>query len=143
MSTREQCYAALFAALSGLQTGGTIKTADRRLRLLAEVNGSELPALFMTVDRQPVAQKTGTPPKRWLHALVYLYVANPMPDQSASTALNGLIDAVESALEPNSVQVNTLGGVVQWVRIDGTIEVYDAPKGQRAAAVIPVSMLMP
>ncbi len=143
MSTREACYAALFGVLQGLKTAGTVALADRRLRLLAEVNNGELPALFLQVDRQTTVQKAGTPPRRTLHALVYLYAANPDPASPASTQLNGLIDAVEAVLLPGWQQVQTLGGVVAHAWIEGAIEVYEAPKGQRAAAVIPVALLMP
>ncbi len=142
MSTsREGCYAALFALLAA--TPG-IAIASRKLKLLAEVNNAELPALFMQVDRQTAAQKPGTPAQRRLMALVYLYAANPDPNGVASTVLNGLIDAVETAILPApGAQVQTLGGAVAHAWIDSAIEVYEAPKGQRAASVIPVLMLMP
>jgi hypothetical protein len=144
MSAREASYAALFGALSAMQTGGTVALASRKLLLLKEVNNPQLPALFMQVDRQTSVQKPGTPAKRTLHALVYLYAANPDPNSPASTQLNGLIDATEAVLAPPpGQQVQTLGGVVAHAWIEGAIEVYEAPKGQRAAAVVPVAMLMP
>lgn len=144
MSTREDCYGGLFAALAALQAGGTVAKADRKLQVLGDVNVSDLPALFLQVDRQTIDQRSGTPPRRRLHALVYLYAANPDPATAASVQLNGLIDAVEAALQPPPfAQVQTLGGVVAHAWIEGVIEVYEAPKGQRAAAVVPVAMLMP
>ncbi len=138
--SRETAYAALFALLQGL---GAVSTADRRLRSLNDLNAAELPALFMTVGDQLVQARHGLPGKRRLTADIYLYAANPDPHSAAGIQLNGLIDAVEAGRAPVPGMTQTLGGTVEHCWIEGTIAVYEAPKGQRAAALIPVHIMMP
>ena len=140
--TREAAYGALFATLGTL--GGAVTTTDRRLRALDELNSAELPALFMAVGDQQVEARHGLPPKRTLTADIYLYAANPDPHSAAGPALNDLIDALEAAVAPPAyADVQTLGGVVDHCFVEGTIAVYEAPKGQRAAALVTIHMLMP
>lgn len=140
--SRESAYGALFTLL---ETVPGIRTFSRKLRLLEEVGGAELPALFLAVDRQMVQPRPqGLPPKHTLGAVVYLYAANPDPHTAAGIALNNLIDAVEAALAPTpGIGVQTLGGAVAHCWIEGTVEVFEMPKGQRAASIIPVHMLVP
>jgi len=141
---RETYYGALFTALGGLQTGGTVKTADRRVRFLNEMAAAELPALFMAVDRQQTIQRRGQPARHQLGARLFLYAANPDRHTAAGIALNGLIDAVESALAPpGGAETQTLGGLVSHAWIDGPIEVFEGPAGERSAAILAVQMLIP
>jgi hypothetical protein len=141
--SRETAYAALFAQLQTLVGAGTVQLADRRLRALNDVNGAELPCLFMTVGDQQSQARHGLPPRRRLTAEIYLYAANPDPHTAAGIALNGLIDAVEASLAPVPGFTQTLGGAVEHCWIEGMIAVYEAPKGQRAAALVPVHMMLP
>lgn len=142
--SREAAYTALFALLDGLRVAGTVVVADRKLRSLNDMSAAELPALFMTVGDQKVEARHGTPPKRTLTADIYLYAANPDPHTAAGIQLNALIDAVEAALAPPPyTPVQTLGLTVEHCFVEGTIAVYEAPKGQRAAALMPVHMLLP
>ena len=141
---RETYYGALFAALQSLQTGGTVKIADRRVRFLNEMAAAELPALFMAVDRQQTIQRRGQPARHQLGARLFLYAANPDRHTAAGIALNGLIDAVESALAPpGGAETQTLGGLVSHAWIDGPIEVFEGPAGERSAAILAVQMLIP
>ena len=141
--TREACYTALFTLLSTLQ-GAPFPLISRKLQTLEDVAGVQLPALFLTVDRQTVAVKPGVPPRRTLRANVFVYVASPDPSVASGTLINPLIDLVETTLAPlPSLPQQTLGGVVQHAWIEGAIEVYEAIKTQRAAALIPITMLMP
>jgi len=140
---REAAYAALFSLLSGLKTAGTVKIADRRVKLLSQMNGPELPALFMAVDHQGIKPSASRPVIRTYGAKVYLYAANPDKHTSADIALNGLIDAVEAILLAPPGQTQTLGGVVAHAWIEGTIEIFPGALGERAAAIIPIQMLVP
>lgn len=139
---REECYAALFALLEHMKCDDGIKMASRRLRTLPEVSAAEMPALFMSVDRQTVAAKVGVPPKRRLSAMVYLYVANPNPAVTAASKLNDLLDLLERTVTPND-NLQTLGDLVEHTWIEGTIAVWEGPKGERAAAGVPIIMLLP
>jgi hypothetical protein len=139
--SRETAYGALFQWLAGL-VPGTLVLAERRLRGLNDMNAAELPCLFMTVGDQTVAARHGLPGKRRLGASVYLYAASPDPHDAAGIQLNGLIDAVEACLAPVPGLTQTLGGAVEHCWIEGTIAVFEAPKAQRAAALVPVHMMM-
>lgn len=142
--SREAAYGALFALLQGLKTAGTVKTCDRRVRFLDEMAVSELPALFMAVDNQQTAQTQGLPARRTLGAKVYLYAANPDRHTAAGIVLNGLIDALDQVLMPQALETTqSLGGIVAHAWIDGPIEVFEGPLGERAAAVVTIHMLVP
>ena len=142
--SRDAFYVALFSLLQGLKTAGNVKTCDRRVRFLEEMAASELPALFMAVDHQQTVQQKGLPPKRTLAAKVFLYAANPDRHTAAGIALNGLIDAVEAALAPAPpADAQTLGGLASHAWIDGPIQVFEGPMGERAAAILTIHMLVP
>ena len=141
--TRETAFVALFGLLSTLK-GGAFKLVDRKLQPLEAVNDVDLPALFLTVGNQQVKAQPGFPARRTLGARVFVYVASNDAAVSSGIALNNLIDAVETALLPRPTAVQqTLGGVVSHAWIEGTINVYEAIKTQRAAAAIPVNILLP
>ncbi|HVI52915.1 MAG TPA: hypothetical protein VM661_17030 [Candidatus Sulfotelmatobacter sp.] len=142
--SREPVYAALFDLLKNLKTAGTVKLCDRRVRFLEEMGASELPALFMAVSHQQTMALANMPPRRTLQAKLYLYAANPDRHRSAGVVLNGLLDAVEQVLQPPAgAETLTLGGLVRHAFIDGPIEVFEGAQGERAAAVLTVSMLLP
>jgi len=142
--SREAAYTALFTLLSALKTAGTVKVCARRLKPLEKSGPAELPALYMTVANQTIEQRKGLPPKRTLGADIFLYALNPDSHTAAGIQLNGLLDAVEAALAPNPVtNVQTLGGIVDHAWIEGRIEVFEGPLGERAAAILTVNMLIP
>lgn len=142
--SRETAYVALFALLSILKTNGLVRLCDRRARLLDGLSASELPALFMAVDHQQITRQAGQPPKRQLAAKVYLYASNPDRHRPAGVILNDLIDAVEAALAPPVADaVQQLGGAVAHAWIEGPIQIFEGPDGQRAAAILSVQMLVP
>lgn len=141
--SREDCFVALFTLLSGMKTAGTIVTCDRRIRLLQDMDPAELPALFLGGDDGVVEQQRGAGPVRTLGALIYLYTANPDRHVTAGTLLNSLLDAVDAALAPGWQGVQTLGGAVDHCWIEGDVKVFEGAQGERAAAIVPVKILMP
>ncbi len=141
--SREAAYTALFALLQTLQ-GAPFQLIDRKLQLLEAINSPQMPALFMTVNKQTVATRPGVPPRRTLRANVFIMVESADANIASGIVLNNLIDQVEAALAPTLFQPQqTLGGIVAHAWIEGTIDIYEAIKTQRAAALIPVTMLMP
>ncbi|MDA8230348.1 MAG: hypothetical protein M0006_03325 [Magnetospirillum sp.] len=145
MNARETYRQALFTRLQALQADGAVITCDRRARLLDDMNDGELPALFVMADDETVTEDDGAPPAHTLGAQVLIYTANPDPNTSAEVVLDDLLDAVEGALAPDSWATGTctLGGLVQHCRIEGDIKIFAGALGQRAAAVIPVKILVP
>jgi hypothetical protein len=141
--SREACFTALFNLLSALKTSGAVATCDRRVKLIGDVGNAELPAIYLAGDKGSYEQDQGMPPKRTLGALIYVYAANPDRHTSAGIVLNGLLDGIEAALAPDWTGVQTLGGLVAHCWIEGSVEVFEGAQGERAAAIVPVKMLMP
>jgi len=123
---REERYAALFALLETMKGDAGFKTCSRKMRLLTEVTAPEMPALFMSVTRQPIKQKVNFPARRSLGAMVFLYVSNPNPATPASTRLNNLLDLLDATLGTED-NLQTLGGLVEHAWIEGTIEIWEGP----------------
>ena len=139
--SRESAFTALFTKLQGV---AGVVTVSRKLDLLENVPPPNMPALYVTLGNQTVVTKVGFPPKRTLRANVFLYVAAADASVASGALLNPLLDAIEAALAPAAPQVQqTLGGAVAHAWIEGTIDVYEAVKTQRAAALIPITMLIP
>jgi len=70
-------------------------------------------------------------------------VREPDTTQAPSTALNALIDAACSVLQPAAPFArNTLGGLVEYVAIDGDIEVFEGVLGDRALAILPLKIVL-
>jgi hypothetical protein len=140
--TRETYYSALFALLATLAPG-TVLTCDRRVRLMERMQPAELPALFMAVGNQKTVPSLKQPPAHFLTAHVFLYCANPDQHVSADMALNALVDALQAALAPAPpFATQTLGGLVHHCWIDGESEFFPSPNGERAAAIVPIEMLV-
>ena len=136
---REAIYAALY---DRLKTIPGIVTTSRKLRHWSDVGQSEQPALFQTQKTQTAIRQTGLPCKWLLPADIYLYVQDQSAD-GPSTAINALIDAVETALAPDNIikNTNTLGGLVEYCRIEGSIETDEGTLGDQAVAIIPIIIL--
>ncbi|AEV24620.1 hypothetical protein Dsui_0200 [Azospira oryzae PS] len=136
---RETIYSALFDRLKDIPG---IVTASRRLRHWSDVGQGDQPALFQAQKTQTAVQQTGTSGKWLLPADLYLYVQNQSAD-GPSAALNTLIDAVEAALAPDNPikNTNTLGGLVEYCRIEGVIETDEGTLGDQAVAIVPVVIL--
>jgi hypothetical protein len=141
--TRETYYGALWTLLKGVSLTPAIQTFDRRVRLLQDLEDGELPALFLAVGHQPTERDFPNEPRHKLGAKVFLYCANPDQHTSADIFLNQMIDAVEAAIEPIvPLEPQTLGGLAHYAWIAGTTEVFQAPNGTRAAAIVPIEMLV-
>lgn len=144
MNNPRETVAAAFAALFEELPGFT--TISRVLEVPANVDASQMPALFIVEDWEGVGQQN-----MWglaKYQLDYrLVVYAGMPDKSTGTApgsvLNPLLDAVDLALQatvqPNEKQ--TLGGLVENCWINGKIFKVDGYLGQYIVAVFPISIL--
>jgi len=116
-----------------------VRTFGRRLAHWADVPAPDQPALFMAAAGQTVTvEGRGLPPRRSLPVRLYLYNRNDDPGQQ-----NDLLDAIETALEPNDEETLTLGGLVSHCRIEGEIETDEGLLGEQAVAIVPVSILVP
>ncbi|GHH09360.1 hypothetical protein GCM10008023_05950 [Sphingomonas glacialis] len=135
---REPIYAALFALVSSVQG---LKTTSRKLKHWNDVQASAMPALFQAQTAQ-MSNGADFLPVRWtLGALLYLYVSTKGADNPGSV-VNPIVDAITHLFEPNAVGGGqTLGGLVQWARIGGTIETSEGTLDNLEVIQIPIHML--
>lgn len=136
---REAIYAALFALVSPVS--GFV-TVSRTLRHWNDVSPSEQPALFQAQGSQlPGSPPAPGGPRSWaLDAKLYLYANKD--GLSPGEVINPLVDAIAALFDPTAIGgPQTLGGRVQWVRIEGAIETDEGNLGSQAVVIIPIKIL--
>jgi hypothetical protein len=135
---REPIYAALFDLVSAAPG---LVTVSRKLKQWSDVPQSERPALFQAQKSETPTQMTGRPASWLLAADLYIYVSTAGAD-SPGTMLNPILDHIAAQLDNRAAGVpQTLGGLVQWARIEGTIETSEGALGDDEVCIIPVRML--
>ena len=149
-TSREAVYAALFALLNGLATGGSplLKDCSRRLKDISDDSfPANLPAAYQVQDDQAFAKKsTSLPPVMEWKAHWFLYGYSVDPGIAPSTVLNALIDATvgpSGVLTPVGQDSQTLGGLVTDAAVSGDIKVFEGLLGDRCVAIIPIRILVP
>jgi hypothetical protein len=144
VSGREDIYEALFAKFLALKNA-PFAVVSRKLRPLEDLSAAEFPALFLTLGKQQFAEKSGLPAKRTYNASLIIFVASPNDAIPSGIQLNNLLDVAEAALITGNMfqPQQTLGGLVEHAWFAGTVDVYEAVKAQRAAAIASISMLIP
>jgi hypothetical protein len=142
MIDREAIFQALFNLVKDLP--GFV-TTSRRARLVKDVAPDEMPALFLEQLPEVVEnQGQGLPSKYFLKADLMIYVSGADPAAIPSSLLNPLVDAVCAAIEPDADEENqTLGGRVQYCRVNGQIDRNDGIVSGSPWAFIPVEILVP
>jgi hypothetical protein len=141
MIERETIYAALFATLQAATDSGVV-TASRKLRHWDDVSPAEMPAMFQAQVSEQAKPVTNLPTKWELLVWVWVYVrtegaAAPGP------VLNPILDAITNTLAFSALGRQTLGGLVEWARVEGTIETSEGNLGDVEVAKIPVKILIP
>jgi hypothetical protein len=135
---REPIYAALYALLSGV---ANFNSTSRIVKHWDDVPQGQQPALFMAQGQQIANTQRGQPTKWTLQVKIYVY-ARTDGEQVPSTVINPILDAIEAALQGNAAEnTQTLGGLVDYARIEGTIETDEGTLGSQAVAIIPISIL--
>ena len=128
--------------------GGVFKTTGRYLpQIFAGVSPNDCPALFMFQHPElRVNQGKGIPPKRTLQVAFIAYFAAETPQVNLpATAINNAADAIDDVIsEPgNPANVQTLGGLVEHVYIEPSIEPFEGLLQEKSALVAMVRMLVP
>lgn len=138
---REAIYGALFAKV-GAAAG--FATTSRRLRHWSDVGPAEQPALFQVQKSEAARRDTGLPPKWTLALDLFVYAHAPDDATAATTVMNPLLDAIETALAPDPVtNVQSLGGLVAHCWIAGKVETDEGVLGGQAVAIVPIEILVP
>ena len=114
----------------------------RRLKPWSQV--AEQPAFFLRNVKDEYAHKANILAALTLHVELWIY-AKVGPDDAAAETLNTLMDAVDAALQPDNLAMNTLtlGGLVQHCWIEGDAEYDPGDLDRQAKAVIPIRILVP
>lgn len=135
---REAIYSALFAVVSNAPG---LVTTSRKLLHWSDVPASHRPALFMAQKSEQIANVTALPGRWTLMVDLYVYVSTQAADHPGAV-LNPILDYVAATLgNPFPGQAQTLGGLVQFARIDGSIMTDEGTLGDDAVAIIPVHIL--
>ncbi len=135
-NSREAIYTTLATSLQDyLPTiNPQLLSVSRVMRPISDYGSAQLPAAVLDETSEEVnADNEGPLPLYKLHVDLWLLLPAPQLSQTPGaetivpmTALNTLIDALEnggpiSNPPANGMTYNTLGGIVQWVRIEGKI----------------------
>lgn len=135
---------AIFSALFDLWTnaaGPQIQTSSRKLLHWVDVPLSQRPAAFQAQGDQIAVRTTGLPIKWTLEAKIYVYVSTAGA-ASPGAVLNPIVDAITAAFADTPVNGSqTLGGLVQWARVEGDIVTSEGNLGDDEVCIIPIRIL--
>lgn len=153
MSTqRETIMAALVERLAAAQfdepINGSMSWAmlSRRVRLWSDVSPHDQPALFFGEHGENVAYTVDAfPGKTTLNVDCLIYTcAGRDPDATPARALNLAIEALIAALAPDpKIGRQTLGGLVQYCRVEGRIVKDPGDLDGQGFALVPIKILIP
>ena len=144
---RDVVYSALFDLVANDTRANVFLTKSRLLKHVEEVDAAFTPALFMfqmPETRQYVGK--GIPAKRTLHCAFFVYINAPDPTSTLpATLLNAAADIIDDIVsEPgNPANTQTLGGLVEHVYIEPTVENYEGLLQSKGVLVAHVAMLVP
>lgn len=142
---RETYFAALFAAVSKV---ANFNTKGRRLILPRNMDDVAKPAIFQIEDDEEYGY-SGVLQKVTLKVDLWIYTASGLdPTKTPSQELNAILDALDAALKPVTqqdllTQRFTLGGLVQWARIEGRVFKDPGDLTGLGLAIVPMSILVP
>lgn len=142
---RDAILDALFLRLK-TKLGTNVTTIGRRHMMPPTLTTAMQPALFVVQgpeEKQP--HPRGTSGKLIMHAMLVAYVYDTASRPDGTTLLNILIGQIEDAIAPDnaSTPVQTLGGLVDRLWIEGQSDIDPGVFGQQAVAIIPVHILVP
>ena len=135
---REAIYSALFAKL--VAAPGLV-TTSRKLAHWADVEASAMPALFQAQGNQIAKVQTRQPTLWELNATIWIYV-NTQGSGNPGSVLNPIVDAITAAMgNPFAGQPQTLGGLVEYARIEGELMTSEGTLGDIEVIKIPIKIL--
>jgi hypothetical protein len=140
VNSRESIYAALFALVSAV---ATFKTTSRRLKAWTEIDPADQPAFFQVQKSEGALTQTGQP-TRWKMECELVFYVNTGGDESVapSSIFNPIVDAVVALFDPKvPTQTQTLGGLVHYARINGSIQTDEGILGSQAFVMIPIEIM--
>lgn len=146
MNTVESVYAASFALLQQLSASvsppGPFKTVSRRLRLVEDVDPSQMPAVYQ-LQLSMTSELTTFQGMAVMgyRAHWYIYASTQDMDVPSTPILNPLVDSVLSRVPQETsgtaVQVQ-VGGTTVTLTVDGKIEFFEGLLDTKSVARIPI-----
>lgn len=145
---REQVYAALFSFVQNALTGSPTPavTVSRVPQHYANVSVDLMPAVYQVQKGEAVVRKRGLNAKYEFTSELLIYAVGTQDGVTpASTAINNILDTIDTALSPTPVPDNTqhlgLFGIVEHAWIEGKVEIYEAILNQISVAIVPIHIL--
>lgn len=141
---REAVYAALFARATNAYDWKN--QPARRVKLWTGVPPDERPAFFQFEGgKEEWTWKNSGNPNVLLEATWFIYTSCPDPEIGA-TILNQVLNSLTNCLLPDQADITTgkqtLGGLVQYVRISGSVTRVPGDIDGDGMAMVPIKMLM-
>lgn len=135
---RETVWAALFQLFAAKLPAAGFVVVERRLKHWNDVPAIQQPYFCQAQTGENIVQERGKPPVYLLRGDLYLY-ARTDGNLDPGPVINPLMDAVEAAIKPSGLEeVQTLGGLVHWCRIEGDVETDEGTLGPQSVAIIPI-----
>jgi hypothetical protein len=151
---REAIWVALFALLQAQLANAGFVTMSRTHVQPPVLTADQQPALFVVQGRETKAPRPqGFPGKITLAGFLIIYFQTPVPmtdptgqeTVNGATQLNAMLQAIDSALEPDDIPKGTLtlGGLVTHCWIEGDTDMDTGIYTQQGAAIIPIRIMVP
>jgi hypothetical protein len=145
---RESIYEALCTRLQTLT--GLTTPCSRNWRHWADVPAEQQPALFILAGNELASGNPKLPTVWKMVPKLFLYTTHGAEDAAPrGTTQNQLLTAIEQALELQPAETTpfadsehtSLGGLVQYCRIEGTVEKDEGLFGSQEITEIPLEIL--
>lgn len=150
MTTSEQALAALFELVRPTTVYPWKNTPSRRLRLWTDVPPEQRPALFQFEgEPEDHAWTNERHKKRVINVKLFAYTYLDVNDPAAvgTTQINEILAAIETALAPAGADImrgrQTLGGLVDHCRIEGSVFKDPGDLDGDGLLIVPVKIMLP
>ena len=148
--TRTQVMTALLGVIQGMSFASPIngastwKTVNNRLRLFSDVASDQQPAAFLVTHREVDEYRGLGLLRRRLELGVWCYSRSD--SDPGQPQLDTMMQSFEAAfIKPDnfSTNMNTLGGLVYWVRIEGKVFKDPGDIDSQTMLIVPLIVEMP
>lgn len=141
---REAIFAALFALITPAYAWQNAPT--RRVALWTNVPAENRPAMYQFEGHDESWNWSNSAnPTVFLEASIFVYTSCPFPAVGA-TQLNTILNAITARLIPSGRDLTsgrqTLGGLVQWARIQGSVSRVPGDIDGEGMAIVPIRILV-
>lgn len=150
LETRNQVMSAILAIIQGMTFSSAIngattwKTVTNRLRLWGDVDPSLQPAAFLVTHRETDEYRGLGLLRRKLDLGIWCYTRSD--SAPGGPDLDTMMEAFETAFnvpDNYSTNMNTLGGLVYWCRIEGRVFKDPGDLDNQTMMIVPLIVEMP